>query len=332
MRWGEPSSEEKASQVKEHWIELRKIETKRRQIYLTMLLVSCFSLFGLIIKYIPLPGGVPEKILDSWQGYLAFTFMGIALFFKVWTDNSYYKSDSFVELDERRREEKFTLSESGVLNSTVLGGGVVESYSATENDEPIIEKKVRRAVLGVEFAEHMRTIIEALDSQIDYAEAKASRLLESGRTFVRGGISIYIFSIVLWQGWLYLIDFRISPGVIFGMISTTMIFLIMEFIGAWYLKQYRHYGDSAFSYMRVRSSYNRYMLSYCAIRELANNDPGAARAEMLQVLGQAENWPDLRDVNSNDFNYMLQSVESFGSVFDKLKGIFDRSKASGSPQ
>lgn len=251
----------------------------------------------------------------------------------IWVGSSRLESVSFVELDERNRFEKSRYSHSNIINSALQKYIHMLEVPDVESEDEVVTKveKSRKAVLGYDFVEHMRSIVESLDHQIDYAEEKASVLLEVGRGFVRGGIWLYVVNIIIWQAYLYYINFALSPGVVLGMVSSTMVFLIMEFLGAWYLKQYRHYGDSAFSYMKVRSSYNRYMLAYCAIVEFTLDDLASAKKDMLEVLAESERWPDLKDVNSNDFNYMLQSIDSVGVVFEKLKGVFGRSNSSEKP-
>lgn len=320
---------------KRNWELLKKKSTRSQKISSTGLFVIFYILLALVIDVLPMPAYFKFDIVGSWQFKVVAAVSFFLVLFRIWSGGFALDNVSFVELDERHRFEKPRYSPSATsveikkyldsINS--LGDDVQGDLFDGETVKKV--ERSRKAVLGYDFVEHMRSVIDSLDYQIDYAEEKASRLLESGRNFVKGGIWLYVFNIVLWQGYLYCIDFALSPGVIFGMVSSTMVFLIMEFLGAWYLKQYRHYGDSAFSYMKVRSSYNKYMLAYCAILEFTTDDYSAAKDDMLRVLAEPERWPDLKDVNSNDFNYMLQSVDSMGTVFERLKGVFDRDNGTG---
>lgn len=304
------------------WDKQKEKSLNRRKLFGTVLLFLVFIMFTFALDVIPLSFDFRARVIEAWQFKLIVVTLFLLMFFRIWTLDYFSESTSFVELDLRNRIEKSRYWRAEVEDSVEKVNNVTSFKSAEQ-------KKSRKVVSGFEFGEHMRSIIESLDFQIDYAEEKASRLLEVGRSFVRGGITLYVLNIVVWQGYLFYIDFKINAGIIVGMASTTVIFLIMEFIGAWYLKQYRHYGDSAFSYMKVRSSYNKYMLSYCAILEFTGDDLSKGREELLRVLAESERWPELKDVNSNDFNYMIQSVESMGAIFDKLKGMFGHDNGSG---
>lgn len=312
---------------KQEWTEYKRSSNVARKVFITALFVMAIIAFTLALKVSPMSSEMKEQVASSWQ-FKSLMLLGIILgLYWIWAGEFLADRISFVELDERNRFEKSRNNTSP--NHVIINNIVEQAADGKAQHKTIDGEKSRKAVSGFDFVEHMRSIIESLDYQIDYSEEKASRLLEVGRGFVRGGIWLYVINIVVWQAYLYYINFVISAGVIAGMVSSTMIFVIMEFLGAWYLKQYRHYGDSAFSYMKVRSSYNKYMLAYCAIVEFTTDDLPKAKEDMLRVLAESEKWPELKDVNSNDFNYMLQSVESMGTVFEKLKGVFGRSNSTG---
>lgn len=313
---------------KKDLMQVKKGAARSQKVYMTVVVFMSLVMATLLVEVLPFPSSLKYDLFYSWQVVILAVTGTLLLLYRIWTDTFSSDSVSFVELDERNRIEKSRYSYWSPIHNGESVRVVVEDNSVANNINEVVDKS-RKAASGYEFSVHMRTIIESLDHQIDYAEEKASRLLEVGRSFVRGGIWLYIFSIIVWQGYLYYINFQLSAGVIAGMVSTTAVFLIMEFLGSWYLKQYRHYGDSAFSYMKVRSSYNKYMLAYCVVVEFSENDPAKSQEDILRVLAESEKWPEIKDVNANDFNYMLQSVESMGNAFEKLKGIFGRGNETG---
>lgn len=313
---------------KKDLIQVKKRATRSQKVYMTVLVFMSLVMATLLIDVLPFTSSMKRDLFYSWQVVVLVVTAASLVLYRIWTDTLSSDSVSFVELDERNRIEKTRYSYWSPMNAGENARVVKEDATAQDHIQEVVDKS-RKAASGYEFSVHMRTIIESLDHQIDYAEEKASRLLEVGRSFVRGGIWLYIFSIIVWQGYLYYINFQLSAGVIVGMVSTTAVFLIMEFLGSWYLKQYRHYGDSAFSYMKVRSSYNKYMLAYCVVVEFSENDPAKSQEDILRVLAESEKWPELKDVNANDFNYMLQSVETMGKTFEKLKGVFGRGNDTG---
>lgn len=313
---------------KKDLIQVKKRATNSQKVYMTVVVFMSLVLTTLLIDVLPFANSVRRDLFYSWQVVVLVVTGTSLLLYRIWTDTLISDSVSFVELDERNRIEKSRHSYWTPMYAGKNIGAVLKDDPTLDQISEVVDKS-RKAASGYEFSVHMRTIIESLDHQIDYAEEKASRLLEVGRGFVRGGIWLYIFSIIVWQGYLYYINFQLSAGIVVGMVSTTAVFLIMEFLGSWYLKQYRHYGDSAFSYMKVRSSYNKYMLAYCVVVEFSENDPAKSQEDILRVLAESEKWPELKEVNANDFNYMLQSVESMGAAFEKLKGVFGRGNDTG---
>lgn len=295
----------------------------------TLALTILILLFSLFLDVFSEDKLVGVLLVSNKVKFIYFIVVALLLF-QIWSPVRFGDKNSLVALDERKRKEK---QRSELFKAGLFTKAAIDRASATAAVSAVIANNLSSsfsAVSGYDFITHMRAVVESLDYQIDYAEAKASRLLEVGLRFVKGGILLYVISIIVWQGYLYYINFFMGVGVVLGMVSTTAIFLIMEFLGAWYLKQYRHYGDSAFSYMKVRSSYNKYMLAYCAIVEFSD-DKSKSKEDILRVLAEKDNWPELKDVNSNDFNYMVQSIESLGVMFEKLKGIFSRSSTQNNP-
>jgi len=286
----------------------------------TLILLAIF-----IIGWYALSTGEAENtflsgFLKSIFGFVAVGLILVATLVRIWLRDIQLDDVSFVALDERTRKEKSRYS-SNSKGERLVG-----------QDLEARVKKTTSIAVGVDFVAHMRAVIESLDYQIDYAEQKASIMLDIGRRFIKWGIWSYVFAIFGWQAYLFYLDFKVTAALIAGMVSCSLLFIIVEFLGAWYLKQYRHYGDSAYSYMRARSSYHKYMLGYCAVIEFMGEDLDGAKEDVLKVLAEPEKWPEFKDVSSNDFNYMLQSVESAGVLFDKMKGVFGHGKKDGSPQ
>lgn len=172
-----------------------------------------------------------------------------------------------------------------------------------------------------EFEYSIAEIVSYLGEHIKLAESKASKLLDKGTTYLRRGLYFYIASIVLWQIWGHFVSF--DGLVIAGMVSTSIAFIIIEFLAAWFLKQYRSFVDSSMAYMRVQSYFNRYLLLYFAAKEFGADGLGgdAAKERLLKMLSQEIKWPELKDVNANDFNYMVEAMGAMHTSFEKLKGI-----------
>jgi hypothetical protein len=299
---------------------VRKTNNVATKLLYTLMAASAFFLGAGILAKGELQNNPLRDLLLSTPGNIAVGLMVIVVLFRIWIGAEPDEA-SFIEFDER------TSSEMSRYPHTI-----VKSYSEIVKDLPGEQEVKNESVAsGLDFEKQMKAIIGSLDYQIDYAEKKASIMLDVGRRFIKWGIWLYVVAIFGWQVYLYFLDFRFGPVIIAGMLSCSFLFVIVEFLGAWYLKQHRHYGDSAYSYMRARSSYHKYMLGYCAVVEFMGEDKAGAKEDVLKVLSESDKWPDFKDVTSNDFNYMLQAVDSAGVLFEKMKGVFGRSDNDGKP-
>jgi len=188
----------------------------------------------------------------------------------------------------------------------------------------------RQHLLNHPFEAYVKGLVSNLDEHIKISDTKASKLLDTGTMYLRRGLYFYIASIVFWQCWGHWVAF--NALVISGIVSCSIAFVVVEFLAAWFLKQYRSFIDSSVSYMRVRSHFNRYMLSYFAVREFPSESPEdvVARAELVRILSEEIKWPELKDINANDFNYMLESMGALNSTFEKMKGLFGSKKPEAS--
>ncbi|MCX2710179.1 MULTISPECIES: hypothetical protein [Pseudomonas] len=169
--------------------------------------------------------------------------------------------------------------------------------------------------LDTPFEDYVSKVVFALDARINLSENKAKELLSSGKAYLFWGIACYAIAIVLWQVAEHLWGY--SHFLLLGMISTSVTFVVVEFLAAWFLKQYRSYVDSSIVYLSVRSAFNRYLLMYYTVNQFSGN-PEALKV-LVDMLSEEIKWPTHKDVSSNDFNYMMESMGTVVSLVDKLK-------------
>ena len=271
--------------------------------------------------------GVFERLISSWYsvGALISAFvLGFVIILLPQQKRSL--DDTFLEIDNSfiQRSEKSETVTSIKGNIVNVGIGRRTEELKVKVDEGERVEDFPRQILGgsTEFEFCISEIIEYLGGHIKLAESKASKLLDKGTTYLRRGLYFYIGSIVVWQIWGHFVEF--DGLVIAGMISTSIAFVIIEFLAAWFLKQYRSFVDSSMAYMRVQSFFNRYLLLYFAALEFGDDEEGAnlAKNELLRAMSLEIKWPDLKDVNANDFNYMIEAMGSMHTSFEKLKGVF----------
>lgn len=239
---------------------------------------------------------------------------------------------TFLNIDKELSEspgERYSVadSENGLKSDTSFVTRNKITINMVGGDVPSDEVSTAQSVLKP-FVSYVNSVVESLDSRINLSEQKASMLLDTGTMYLRRGIYFYVATIVAWQILGRFSDFN---GLLWaGIVSCSLMFLVIEFLAAWFLKQYRSYVDSAVSYLRARSIFNKYLLSYHAINEFIVDDKSReeARHQLLKVLEEEVKWPDLKDLNANDFNFMIETMTTFSTALEKLKGVVDKGKGN----
>lgn len=222
-----------------------------------------------------------------------------------------------VELKGANRELREKISNSPADQSPGSHSVEVEDGSGLQKDAQV--EAANNFVTPVEL--HIHKAIESLEGHIDLSDKKASKLLDTGTMYLRRGIYFYVGSIFVWQAVAHV--WGVDHALIFGVVSCSLTFLVVEFLAAWFLKQYRNFNDSSMQFMKVKSVYDRYLLSYHSLMQFSEGSEvdKEARSLMLAVLEKEARWPELTGLKSADLNHMAQMFDSVGGMLEKAKGI-----------
>lgn len=235
---------------------------------------------------------------------------------------NYSVSSSFVDLDERSSDKRID------MEIQILKNSIQELKSSITTEESKGEEDVNAEDAKTEFHEfsavehYIHGITKSLDRHIELSEKKASRLLDTGTMYLRRGIYFYVASIFVWQVVAHV--WGVDKQLIFGVVSCSLTFLVVEFLAAWFLKQYRSFIDSSVQFMRVKSVFDRYLLSYYAVKEFSNEEAGVlaeSKAQVLKVLAEEIKWPEALNTKVGDMNHMVQMFDSLAGVLEKMKKV-----------
>jgi nitrate reductase NapE component len=244
----------------------------------------------------------------------------VAMFLQLWAP---HKEKGFVGIDIRAQEEVIEQSVNERVSEFVKSlaeSGVQGAVSYKESDggkkvDVLIGSKSDQS----NFETYVISLIKQLDFQISTFDKKASEQMDTGVKFLMRGIYFYILSIFLWQ---YLLKTGyVGEYAFIGMVSCTLTFLVVEFLAAWFLRQYKGFVESSMNLVRVKALFNRYMLSYYTVKEFSEASEGLAvvRSQLLKVLEEAVKWPDPTPVKAGDLNHMVAMFESVTGVIEKMK-------------
>jgi len=336
---GDGSFEKASDSVLYTWapkINARKIRVYEKLTYLLAASVAALITLVLLLT----PSSLDLSFIREAMGSLGFSgaaaVLGsiavLTMFAALISD--YLKSvrhvpSSFVDLDERSSDKRMD------MKLQMLKDSMLELKSSFGNEAAGKKEDVKTEDARTEFYElssvehYIHGITKSLDRHIELSEKKASKLLDTGTMYLRRGIYFYVASIFVWQVVAHV--WGVDKQLIFGVVSCSLTFLVVEFLAAWFLKQYRSFIDSSIQFMRVKSVFDRYLLSYYAVKEFSSEESGGvaeSKAQVLKVLAEEIKWPEALNTKAGDMNHMVQMFDSLAGVLEKMKKVSAKNEKS----
>ncbi|WP_129938784.1 hypothetical protein [Serratia proteamaculans] len=243
-----------------------------------------------------------------------------------------YNVQGFFEQKKRKSELKFTdvdrkynrVVASNVINTFRLSTGAENNEISNANvlESGMIDKKESKAATRVKreedtFITYFKSMKVLIERKASAADEKASILLEKGTSYTKFGIIFYLLSILIWQFIFWKQGFKVDFA--WGIASCSFLFLFIEFLSAWFLKQYKNFTDTSTYLIKVKSTLDRYMLMYMIGFE--NKDKEIilmARKALLEMLSEEIQWPDTKTINNNDNGY---AKDALASLSDAIKSM-----------
>lgn len=260
---------------------------------------SIFFMAGITLLLASLNPVVSSAFLHSFDGINHNLFSsGIALFLAAY-GISYFayskifeeKPTEFIDIDKQKdnrpRGGSFSISASKMFQSP---------------QEP-------------SFNSYFLKIDDYFSSQIELSDKKASLLLDRGTKYSRNGIYFYAGSIILWQ--LFILSTGFHPHYIYGIAGCSMIFIFIEFLSAWFLKQYRHYVDTSTYLIKIKTILEKYFLMYLSIKEAQKNNKDFS--ELQEALKADIKWPDTFLTKHPDVGFAKECLDTATQFVSAVK-------------
>ncbi|WP_444904059.1 hypothetical protein ACJJIU_02305 [Microbulbifer sp. CnH-101-E] len=232
------------------------------------------------------------------------------------------KEERFVDVDTEREDanvklQKRILNEVGDLKDKVNDNSTSQIEKLIKDLET--KKKEASETLFSSFESYFNEIRSVLVEQAHTADKKASILLDKGTSYSKGGIYFFTLSIVIWQALSWSTGFK--EQYIFGIVSCSLLFIFIEFLAAWYLKQYRHFVDTSTYHIKVKSIFDKHMLSYLTIKTLGDDsqDIDSKYKAMLRVLEEDIKWPESYLMKNGDVSFAREAMETMTHFAKAMK-------------
>lgn len=157
-------------------------------------------------------------------------------------------------------------------------------------------------------------IINILEEKSIDSDKKASLLLDNGKLYFITGITYFIIAIIFWQIYIsYVGEFKTNH--IYGIISTSLVFIFIEFISAWYLRQYKSFSDTSTYLTKIKSIFDKYMLIYLVSSEKADKD----FTILLEQLSSEIKWPETYLLKNADVSFAKDALETMTTMAQTFK-------------
>ena len=250
------------------------------------------------------------KIIGLFVSFISFLFM----YTEMNKAKKKYREERFIDVDTRRRES-LTSSEAELILEEI---NEIKTNQAPFDYEKIIklinESKKESARHSKEiyssFENYFNSIRNLLEEKSRVADEKASILLDKGTSYSKGGITFFIISIVAWQILSWFGGFK--EQYVYGIVSCSLLFIFIEFLSAWFLKQYRHFVDTSTYLIKVKSIFDRYMLSYLTVQNLSSDDDDSTSKyqSILTLLTEDIKWPETYLLKNGDISFAKEALDT----------------------
>lgn len=180
------------------------------------------------------------------------------------------------------------------------------------------------------FYRHFKSISDTLEEKALSAEEKASLLLDKGTTYTIAGIIFFIISIISWQTIAWIRGFHTE--FIYGIASCSALFIFIEFLSGWFLRQYRHFIDTSTYLLKVKSIFDKFMLAYLAYDDLSDQFPEQKQESLSTLLGMLEKdfkWPETYLLKKAEVSFANEAMSAIHQMTRDLKKINKKNKQRG---
>lgn len=224
--------------------------------------------------------------------------------------NGTYKNQQFIDLDAVHSHKM----EDQNVTKLIQPNDDVNQTTACQN--------LKTGNADPSFESYFLEIKETLESHAKLADMKASRSLDKGLFYASFGFLFFLTSILSWQIVLWLNNYKLENGMMAGILSCGFLFVFVEFISAWFLKQYRHFVDTSTYLIKVKSTIDRYYLSYLLIKDNNTDDDQQMLKhlpDLLALLKENINWPNTLSYENKNTSYAKEHIESLAGIKEMMK-------------
>ncbi|TFF34339.1 DUF4407 domain-containing protein [Mucilaginibacter psychrotolerans] len=191
-----------------------------------------------------------------------------------------------------------------------LASPILTPYEASDEKNDAITKN--------HFERYCRNIFADLEVQMHRSQKRSSEMLNKGLLIILVGITLYVATAY------YLIAIFIDkngfkPHYIYLLISLSLLFIFVQFLGGWFLQQYKNSLKTVLYLNSVKPDLNKYLLAYMAIMEFSpEKDRKNQLKELLNILNTNNKTFDSQLMTLQDTNFANDVLNSLSNLKDLI--------------
>lgn len=305
-------------QLRKRAADLEKAKKRRLESFQMLAMILTGTASGILTIERYGPENISREQVLSFASTISLIISIVFLLYLIY--GKFGDSIRFIDIDRFR--VKRVLDPSAAWPFPV-GGGYRDEVSEEREYEEYLSREMQRANDLQEqspFRRYFEDVKNLLEEKAGDADSKASLLLDKGTAYTRWGIYFFLFSIIAWQ--LMTWEFGFKPAYIYGMISCSALFIFIEFLSAWFLRQYRHYVDTSTYLLKVKAIFDRYMLVYLANESFAEslNERGQQRADkLIELLSADIKWPETHLFKKPDVSFAKEAMDAMTNLTKEIR-------------
>lgn len=184
------------------------------------------------------------------------------------------------------------------------------------------EKKEREVVKEIElnYENYFRNSIQSVVNSMNESTRKSSNLLAIGIVIILIGILVYLAMIFFWLDEFHTNSFQTYH--VFGLVSTSLLFLFIEFLGAWFLKQHRRVAEETIYFMEFKSIIEKNFLAYLFIKENTDENKFELQKSLIELFKSDIKLPSRQDVS--DSSFAQDAMGTISNLTDSVKKLIQK--------
>ncbi|NOQ75608.1 MAG: DUF4407 domain-containing protein [Crocinitomix sp.] len=182
-----------------------------------------------------------------------------------------------------------------------------------------LEGQKKETHQNINFQIYFNQMLDGLSQESDKIEQKAKEFYWQGMVFSIMGILTAFGFFVFWINYFSIKKFE--PYNIIELISGTIIIIIIEFLGAWFLKQNKELSKKSLHILKIKSTLDRYLLIYLSIDEFASSDTRENYLkQLLSTLDKDIRFPT-ESSTINDTSFNQEAFSTIRNLTDSIKNL-----------